>query len=147
MPHGGVGHRLADLCARLATWLHVPAKEGDRQGASLHQAARRAAPAASTRRMALGERNPQSHNNSPKIRSYLLAVRHFYLLPARHNLLFRSCAPLCDGLGHSGSELGKLITCWATYGTCHCMNLHLVISTPLVETAIPHDGGQELGDG
>jgi hypothetical protein len=24
VPHGGVGHRLADLCARLATWLHVP---------------------------------------------------------------------------------------------------------------------------
>jgi hypothetical protein len=29
---GGVGHRLADPCARLGTWLHVPAKEGDRQG-------------------------------------------------------------------------------------------------------------------
>jgi hypothetical protein len=41
VPHGGVGHRLADLCARLATWLHVPAKEGDRQGASLHHTARR----------------------------------------------------------------------------------------------------------
>jgi hypothetical protein len=69
VPHGGVGHRLADLCARLATWLHVAGKEGDRQGASLDQIARRAAPAPSLRRSALGGRNPQSHNNSPKIRS------------------------------------------------------------------------------
>jgi hypothetical protein len=32
VPHGGVGHRLADLCARLATWLHVPAKESGERG-------------------------------------------------------------------------------------------------------------------
>ena len=69
MPHGGVGHRLADLCARLATWLHVAGKEGDRQGASLAQGERRAAPAASLTRRALGGRNPQRQNNSPKIRS------------------------------------------------------------------------------
>jgi hypothetical protein len=72
---------------------------------------------------------------------------YFYLLPVRHNLLSGSWAPLCDGLGYSGSEPGKLITCWATYGTCHCMGLHLVISAPLVEAATPRDGGQELGAG
>ena len=148
MPHGGVGHRLADLCARLATWLHVAAKEGDRQGASPDQTRRRAAPAASLSRKwvrggALAAKTEQLTQNS----KLELANRHFYLLPARHNLLFGSCAPLCDGLGYSGSELGKLITCWATYGTCHCMNLHLVISTPLVETATPRNGVQELEDG
>jgi hypothetical protein len=37
VPYGGVGHRLAGPCARLATWLHVPGKEGDRQGAPLSQ--------------------------------------------------------------------------------------------------------------
>jgi hypothetical protein len=78
-----------------------------------------------------------------------LAVRHFYLLLTANNLLSGNLTPLCDGLGYSGSEPGKLIICWATYGygTCHCMNSHVVISTPLVEAAKPRGGGQELRAG
>jgi hypothetical protein len=44
VPYGGVGHRLADPCARLATWLHVAAKEGDRQGGAPRSARQRVAP-------------------------------------------------------------------------------------------------------
>jgi hypothetical protein len=62
-------------------------------------------------------------------------------------LLSRISTPLCDGLGYSVSEPGKLITCWATYDTCHCMDPHLAISTPLVEAATPRGGGQEVGGG
>ena len=36
-----------------------------------------------------------------------MAVRHFYLLPVRQNLLLGRWAPLCDGLEYSGSEPGK----------------------------------------
>jgi hypothetical protein len=56
VPYGGVGHRLAGPCARLATWMHVPGNGGDRQGAALCQGGRRAAPAVYITRLALGRR-------------------------------------------------------------------------------------------
>jgi hypothetical protein len=126
VPHEGVGHRLADLCARLATWLHVPAKEGE-TGRAPRSARQRVAP---HRPLLLGQwvRGGVSYKDRtthPKFKAKL-AVRHFYLVPVRHNLLFRSCAPLCVGLGYSDSELGKLITCW-------CVSLQPVTQPPVVE--------------
>ena len=107
MPHGGVGHRLADLCARLATWLHVPAKEnGERGPRSITQRVAPHRPLLLAEWVGGGAKStkPEQLTQNSKLK---LAVRHFYLLPVRHNLLPGRWALLYDGLGYSGSEPGK----------------------------------------
>jgi hypothetical protein len=84
VPYGGVGHRaprLADLCARLATWLHVDqlrretgrAPRPARSGVAPHQIRRRAEWVRGGGGLAT---KTEHHTQNTKLE---LAVRHFYL--------------------------------------------------------------------
>ena len=107
MPHGGVGHRLADLCARLATWLHAPAKESGERGP------RSVGPSAAPHRPLLLPQWPwggEIHKATTTHPKYKARVGSWSLLVAASST---EPAPsgrwalLYDGLEYSGSEPGK----------------------------------------
>jgi hypothetical protein len=144
----GVGYRLADPCARLATWLHAPGNGGDRQGASLTQGGRRAAPAASITRMAWG-----GGGLATKTKKLTQYSKHFGSSLGSPVLL--TCdmvrseygVSANDGLGYFGSEPSKLIYLVGDLRHAAFINPHWRISRPLVETTRPRDGLWELGRG
>jgi hypothetical protein len=149
VPYGGGGAPpFADPCARLATWLHVPGNGGDRQGAALYTRER----AAPHRPFTLPEwiRGGVSYKDRTSHPKFKAKVASSSLLLAAS---FDITCSLGDGLcfvmasGTLAVSPASRYTCWATYGTCHCMDLPLVISTPLVQTARPRGGGCRLLSG